>query len=112
MLTQAEIEDRIVALDALMDEAVHEYADLADAAAEARAAWRLAYHGKMIALSQEGGRRTVADREAMATLAHEQLYRDDKLAEARLDAAGRALMVYRTRMEALRTLAANVRALT
>lgn len=110
LLTQAEVEGRIMDLDDRMDLTTHEFAELADDAAQAHADYRLALHSAILRLA--AAKMTAQQREAQATLSVDGLYRADKIAAARLDACRMALLTYRSRLDALRSLSANIRAQT
>lgn len=104
MLTQVDIEDRLIRYMDALEEATDEFHSLAvtaaEAEADAKAVWAQAY------LSMSG---PVRQREALADLEADDAERSYKVAEARMKAAREHLLSLRTAIDALRTLNANVR---
>lgn len=112
VLSQGEIESRILDVDDELERVTDEYADLSDAAAHAEAAYKEAHARAMLAVAATGEKVPVAIKEARADLAAHDEFRAWKIAEARRAAAKEALLSLRSRLDALRTLSANVRMLT
>ncbi len=90
----------------LLEHATQETARRGRAAAEAEVAHRVAYAKAIIAAQG-----TVAEREALATVATEQELLARRLAEASLDASRDASRNMREQLGALRTVSANLREL-
>ena len=106
-LSQADIEEELMRLSALLEEATDDYAILAEdeakKAARHKSAWATAY------IREEGA---VKYRESMADYKTEDSLYDMKIAEALTKAKREKMLSLRSSMDALRTLAANVRAQT
>jgi len=104
MLTQVEIEDRLIRYLEALENATAEFEGLCVAAgvaeAEVKGAWARAY------LSMNG---PVRQREALADLECDELEKEHKIADARMKATREHLTSLRTAIDALRTLNANVR---
>jgi hypothetical protein len=66
----------------------------------------------MLAIAASGIKMPVADKEARADVTASDEFRAWRIAEARRAASREALLSYRARLDALRTLSANVRYLT
>lgn len=108
-LTQADVERRIMALSDTMESETHTYRQQAREAAEAEADYKLAHHRQIIAIAATGTKQTAAVREARAALAVADDYRLAKIKAAQLDATKQLLSTLRAQLDAVRTLAANVR---
>jgi hypothetical protein len=106
VLNQAQVEAEILRLSNLAERATTALAKRARVAAEADADYKCA-HAKAF-LEADG---TVGEREARAALATQVQYRDRKIAEALLMGAQEAGRNYRAQLDALRSIAANLRAL-
>lgn len=113
MLTQGAIEDAIVALSDRLEEITDEYATASDDAAEAEAEYRLRYYRTFLQHKDgvTNGKRGESDEtcKGRAIVANEDVLRDYKLTAARAESLRQALYTHQRRLEALRTLAANVR---
>lgn len=109
MLTQGDIERMIVSLcDALEDE-TYAYSDLSDKAAETEADYKYEAARIVVALSADGHKMTALERQARVDLKCADQFRAWKIAEARRQASKEALQSIRARLDATRTLSANVR---
>jgi len=104
LLTQVDIEDRLIGYMDALEEATDLFQTLSEEAAvaeaDAKSVWAQAY------LSMSG---PVRQREALADLEADEAERIYKVAEARMKAAREHLLSLRTAIDALRTLNANVR---
>lgn len=109
MLTQADTERRIIYLTDVLDEQTALYADLAEQRAEAEAAYK---YRQARALVEQAGKVSVAMKEAVAHLRGAEEYRAWKVLEARERATQQKLTALRSQLDALRTIAANVRVST
>jgi outer membrane PBP1 activator LpoA protein len=114
VLTQADIEEAIARLEAELEEATHIFADLCDEEADAEADWKGALWRATVELAAKAeGRSNEKLREAQASLqAGEELFRLYRVAAGRVRSTGAALGALRARLDAYRTLSANVRSQT
>lgn len=103
-MSQHDIEDTIASLMRAAQRVTIEVGERSRAAADADADYKIA-HAKAL-LEAEG---TVAEREARALLACADEYRERRTAEALLLSAQEAGRNVRARLEASRSLAANIR---
>ena len=99
------VDSEILRLSQLLDERVDEYSSLAVAAAEAEAAYRIAY--ARCYLSTEG---TVSAREQRSVLECSDKLTERLLAEGVRDSCQESMRSIRAQLSALQTLAANERA--
>ena len=109
LLTQADIEERIVNLTEALDENTELFAEVSEQRAEAEADYKWAFSRGIV---EQNGKVPVATKEAVAHLRSPQAYRKWKILEAQEKATQQKLMAIRTQLDALRTIAANVRSLT
>jgi hypothetical protein len=105
--SQADIEERILRMSDTLEEQVELYAELITLRAEAEADYR---YKQSRALLDQTGKTTVARSEAMAHLKASKEYREFRILEAREKATQAHMTALRSQLEALRTVAANVRA--
>jgi hypothetical protein len=112
LLTQAEIEEQILALSEELEAETYRYADVGDLAATAEADYKLASARLMIALSSSGAKMTSPERQARVDAECDGPYRVWKINEARRQASKEALLSMRARLDSLRTLSANIRSQT
>ena len=113
LLTAGEVERQILSLSDRLEDETNRYADVAELAALAEADFKGCHARALLAFADAtvGSRKaTVDERRAQADLDAEDAYAIYRLNEARLDACKQALYSLRTRLDALRTLAANIRA--
>lgn len=114
ILSQGEIEAEIADLsDALADE-THRYADVSESSAGAEADFKLKWAREYVAIADRTagqGRSgpTVDEKQSRCDLAAEGEFRNWKIMDARMRASKEALLSLRARLDALRTLSANVR---
>ena len=106
MLSQETVESEIARLSELAEKALTKMAHRAIDAAHADATYKCEFAKAL--LETEG---TVAEREAQATVATQEKYREYRITEARFKAAQEAGRTYRAQLEALRSINANLRAL-
>lgn len=109
VLTQGQIEDHILAIADQLEEETYEYARLSEIAAEAEADYKRAASSKYVQLATLPTKASVVERQARVDAATEGEFRAWKIAEARRQASREALLSLRARIDALRTLSANVR---
>lgn len=116
-LTPAEVEEQISAVLDHLEQVTEDYAVAAETAGDAEAEYRIRYWtafltAKADGIEQEDGTRAkatekMAEGHAVVTVAdHLRAY---KIAAAKADAIKQALITHRTRLDALRTVAANAR---
>lgn len=107
MLTRVAIEEQIMAVSNDLEEATIEYEQRARTAAVAEVTHKVAQAKAFV-----GAEGSVAQREALATLAVEHLLMDRQVASAVLASHKEAMNTLRARLDALRSLSASVRAQT
>ena len=112
ILSQGDVEDQILATSDAIEAEVERYAGLADAAADAEADYKLRYATAVVSLADSQSRMSIPERSARAELASADELRRFKVLEARRQASKEALLSYRARLDALRSLSANIRAAT
>lgn len=116
MLTQVQIEAEIERLSALLEQATDEYAANLSKQAEAEVNYKrkqahgVIAHANSSALGQT--RLTATERDARLFLQHQEEYATLKILTALVESLKEAMRTYRHQLDALRTLAANVRAQT
>jgi hypothetical protein len=118
ILTRVEVEMRICRLTDALEERTEDYQRLAQAAAEAEAKYRA--HHAMCTLAiingshDQNGRSkmTVDERAARADAAANDEYRTFLIATAARNSCRESLLSLRANLDALRTLAASIRALS
>jgi len=111
-LTQGQIEDAILRLVEALEDGTHDYRDICQATADAEADYKLAYHQEIVRLADLGTRSNVETRKARATLNARDLYRAHLTTTGAKEAVKDAQATKRAALDAMRTLAANVRAQT
>jgi len=109
VITQADVEQRIIRITDALDEQTELFAELSAGRADAEAEYKYAYSRAIV---EQAGKVPVATKEAVAHLRSPDSFRRWKLLEAREKATQQKLTSLRSQLEALRTIAANVRALT
>lgn len=103
-LTQAEVESEIMRLGELAEAVTHQLRKRAEAAAEARTAYKVAYAKEYLTA---GG--TVGERDATATVATADLLLAREIAEALERAAQEAGRNYRAQLDSLRSINSNLK---
>lgn len=112
VLTQGEIEEQMMAAVEALDDTTNDFADVADLAATAEADYKLRHARAIVTLSGESTKMTAPEKAARAELAAATELREWKLATAQVSSTKEALLSLRARLDALRSLSANVRAQT
>ncbi len=114
ILTRVEVEARICRMTDALEERTSEYRDLAQQAAETEARYRA--HHAMVTLAIINGasdrKMTVDERAARADASSNEEYRTFLIAQAARNSCRESLLSLRTTLDALRTLAASIRALS
>lgn len=119
-LTAHEIEDRIIATLDHLDETVEDYAEIAERAGLADVELKRRQASTLLAVIESPPRDsdgrprkiTAAERDALVELNITDYRKDAAIAAAARETAREAMNTHRVRLEALRTLAANVRVVT
>jgi hypothetical protein len=111
-LTQAEVESLILDTADRLEEVTTEFADISDQAANAEADYKLAMARTWLGVASSDRKMTTTERQMRADLLTNDALRRYKVAEAQRAATREALLSYRARIDALRTVSANVRAQT
>jgi hypothetical protein len=109
LLSQGEIEEMILAVADALEEETERYAQVCDQAARAEADWKYRSARSFIVLGEQEGRMTAAEKEHRVTIANFTELRTYRLVDAQRAASKEALNSLRARLDALRTLSANVR---
>jgi len=116
LLTQADVERRMLTLVVALEDGVGELDGLALSAAAAEADYRLTRDTALVRIAADsravGDKMTVGERDALAeTLAADE-FRRWKLVDARVRSKREYLHSLRAALDTLRTVAANIRAQT
>lgn len=110
VLTQHDVEHLIVRLGDELEEETYRYAKLSDAAAEHEADYKLKAGRLLLTLAADSTTKlTAAEKQARVDVGSTDEYRAWKIAEARRQASREALLSLRARLDATRTLSANIR---
>lgn len=107
-LTNVDIEDEIMRLSGEMESATYEYATLSDEAAQAEVDYKLDNARELLKAEAPNQ----AARTAKALIQTREQFETHRIAEARLKAQAELLRTLHARLDALRTLAANLRSQT
>jgi hypothetical protein len=108
-ITLHEVEQRIIQLCDVLDEETERFAELSAERAEAEADFKYRHSRAFI---EQAGKVPVATKDAVAHMRAANDFRRFRLLEARERATQSKLTSVRAQLEALRTIAANVRAST
>ncbi len=106
-LIQVNLEAQMLRICDELEKMTEELARVSALRAEAEAEYR---HRYARALVEQQGKVPVATKEAVAQLKATNSFRDWKINEAREKTTQQALVAFRSRLDALRTISANVRA--
>lgn len=113
LLTAGEVEEEIMALSDRLETETYEYAELSDLAAVAEADFKILSARAMIAFAADPTLKITASvREAKVDQYCAEQLRSWKLAEARRQSKRESLLSLRSRLDAMRTLSANIRSQT
>jgi hypothetical protein len=113
VLTQGEVERDIMTVVDALDSQTTRYAELAEHAAVTEADWKLAYARAIVNLSAvQSVKMTAAEKQARAEDHCGDSFRLWKIAEARRNATKEALLSLRAKLDALRSVSANIRTQT
>lgn len=108
-LTQVDIETDILRICDKLESDTSLLADISVQRAEAEATFKQRHARAMV---EQTGKVPVASKEAIAHLRASEEFRVWKILEAREKATQQSLLALRARLDALRTISANVRAMT
>jgi hypothetical protein len=111
-LSQVEIEDSIVTIADALEVGTEQFADVADLAATCEADYKLSYARAFVALASTQSKMTAPERQARSELHAAAELRAWKVAEARRMSSKESLLSLRARLDALRTVSANIRSQT
>jgi hypothetical protein len=105
---------QIIAVVDELDRATHDYGTAARNAAVAEAKWKSAHASEIVRLSEQQltMKQTAAQRDAYALLRTRDEHATFLLCQANAEVCRQAIYSLRARLDALRTLNANVRVLT
>jgi len=106
-ISQIDVENEILRLKDILEDETEVFERLAEDAAEKEARYKGAWAKEYLGGGEKRG--TVKEREAWADYKLTDSYEDFKIAEALVKAKREKLSSLRTSIDALRTLAANVR---
>mgnify|MGYP003625125433 CR=1 FL=1 len=109
LITQGEVEQQILTLSNGLEEATELYGQLAEDAAEREYEYKHRHASRIVRLADDGRKMTALTRAAMADLEASAEFRLHLLAKARKETTKEAMLSLRHRIDAMRTLAANVR---
>jgi len=107
MVVQTDVEREIMRLARLGEENLHVLAERAEFAAVADATYKREHAQAVLKADAD----TVAERDAQAALVTADAYLARRIAEARLMACQEAGRAYRSQLDALRSINANLRAM-
>jgi len=112
-LAAVEVEERIQQVMEAMESATEDYDALLNSAAEAEANYKRDYaHAVLAVITHSESKMTVLEREARVTLHSADALRNHLISQAARNACREHLLTLRSHMEALRTLASNIRSQT
>jgi hypothetical protein len=110
LLTQGEIEANIAELSDLLEEQTYLYAEQSEAAAITESDYKIRMARAIVGFANDPTiKMTQHERQARCDLHCASEFRDWKLAEAQRQSTKEALLSLRSRLDAMRTLSANVR---
>ena len=112
ILAQPEIEQRILDTLAALEEETYAYAQMSDLAAQSEADYKIRAAKALVFESADHPKMTIGERQARVEISCAVELRAWKVAEARRQTSKEALLSLRARLDALRSLSANVRAQT
>jgi hypothetical protein len=108
-LSQVEVEDRIQDVIERMERDTEEYDDIAKAAAEAEADYRLESGRARLAIIQHGEKMTVGERDARVDVMTHEAHKNYLIRAAARNSKREHLLTLRAHLDSLRTLNASIR---
>lgn len=112
MITQVDVETQILRVINELEDETDRYAELEDRAGEAEADYKGDFAKALLQVAATGDKITAGEREARATKSSIDTFRAWKIEEGRRRASKEYLLTLRAKLDALRSLSANVRAQT
>jgi len=109
LLTQGETEQGILHISDEIEQQTYLYAEQSEAAAVAEADFKISKARAYVLLTERHPKMTASEREMRADLNSAEQMREWKLYEARRQATREALLSLRARLDALRSISANIR---
>lgn len=110
LLTQGEIESAILSLSEELETQTYAYAEQSDRAAIAEADYKIRHARALVGFASDPTiKLTATERQARVDLHCAAELREWKIAEARRQSTKETLLSLRSRLDAMRTLSANVR---
>lgn len=109
LLTQGQTEQSILQLCDEIEQQTYLYAEQSETAAIAEADYKVAKSRSYVILTERHPKMTASEREMRADLNSAEQMRTWKLYEARRQATREALLSLRARLDALRSISANIR---
>lgn len=109
-ITPVDIEYQILDICDAIETETEQYAQLSELAANAEAKYKFVYAKSLVDMAaHHPSKMTVQEKQARADLISNDEFRVFKIAEARRISSKEALLSLRARLDALRTLSANIR---
>lgn len=109
LLTQGQVERSLLAIADELERQTYVYARQSSEAAEAEADYKIARSRAYVVLVGKYPKMTVSERDMRAELQSAEQLRKWKLLEAQRQSTKEALLSLRARLDALRSLSANIR---
>jgi thiamine biosynthesis lipoprotein ApbE len=109
LLTQGETEQMILQICDEIEQQTYLYAEQSEVSAIAEADYKIARSRSYVMLSERHPKMTASEREMRADLSSADHIRQWKLHEARRQATRESLLSLRARLDALRSISANIR---
>lgn len=109
LLTQGQTEQAILTLSDEIEQQTYLYAEQSESAAIAEADYKIARARSYVILTERHPKMTASEREMRSDLNSAEQLRNWKLYEARRQATREALLSLRARLDALRSISANIR---
>lgn len=110
ILNPVEIENAIIQICDEIEKETEQYAELSEQAADTEAKYKYVYARAHVEMAASmANKMTVTERQCRADLIAESEFRVYRINEARRQASREALLSLRARLDALRTLSANLR---
>lgn len=114
-LSQYDVEQSIANISDLLEDAVVELSQFANKAASCEADYKIAYAKELLRakdhLGDQQKKPTVSELESLALIGTEDLFRARLIADAQLSVQQERLRTLRARLDALRSLNSNLRAM-
>lgn len=112
ILTQAEVESEMMRLAHVLEDETHRYADLCEREAKVECEYRQRHDTLLIHEANRDKVCSATERNARVAMACKDEFAIFRMAEAQTKSSREALVSLRHQIDALRTIAANIRAQT